>query len=81
MIRDLINIYHKREMLNVPCPSCQNFGHSIIKCPLVNYVPNKALILDHFKESRDRMSLSSAKKTAWASAKTWTSPNLNEPEI
>ena len=49
MIRDLINIYHKREMLNVPCPSCQNFGHSIIKCPLVNYVPNKALILDHFK--------------------------------
>lgn len=49
MIRDLINIYHKREMLNVPCPSCQNFGHSIIKCPLVNYVPNKALILHHFK--------------------------------
>lgn len=49
MIRDLINVYQKREMLNMPCPSCQNLAHSIIKCPLVNYVPNKALILDHFK--------------------------------
>ena len=48
MIRDQINIYQRNEILKVSCPSCQNYNHQINECPIINYIPNKALILENF---------------------------------
>ena len=49
-MRDRINIYHQREILNIPCISCASPRHQIQRCPIINYIPNRDTIINVFRK-------------------------------
>ena len=50
MIKDKIILYNQRDFLNIPCASCGKTKHQINKCPLINYVPNKSIVIHAYKQ-------------------------------
>lgn len=54
MLKDLINVYQKIEVLRMPCPSCKSFRHTIERCPLLNYKPNEGIVIERFKKENNQ---------------------------
>ena len=49
MLKDKIKLYNQRDFLNISCASCGKAKHQIDKCPLINYVPNKSIVIQNYK--------------------------------
>lgn len=50
MLKDKIKLYNQRDFLNIPCASCGKAKHQIDKCTLINYVPNKSIVIQNYKQ-------------------------------
>ena len=54
MIKDNINLYNNLSDLRILCYSCFKGGHTIIKCPLLHYVPDKRHIIRKFQKKLEK---------------------------
>ena len=51
LLRDDLVIYQRFDTLQLKCLSCKSANHFIAQCPLLNYIPNKELVLHKYKIS------------------------------
>ena len=66
MLRDNIQIYGTISLLQKKCPSCEKNGHTIFRCPLINYIPSSYRIISKhnlsYSQTRKNLTRTSIRK-------------------